>query len=249
MQLTTGFEIPNHKGRHANIALAIANPLGGIDQLLHGSRHLRGWGLPALPDPRLYIVRGFDSLARRFKYEVNPRFGNTRPSNSALRAPFRLELEVSLNLGPPMALQQLERWVQVGRNRPGQKLTVDDLKKKYRRNVPNPYAEILEESDSLLLSAEQEKALEAVQLEYLNGTDSLWSPLTEYLAGLGKSFDSKDALRRQEETIDAVWEYSRLHVQKTLGTILSPIQIKLLPWVPALLYNAKKGLRVRIFSG
>jgi hypothetical protein len=248
MQLTKNFEIPRHKGRYANVALAIANPLGGIDQLLHGSTNLRGWGLPAFPDPRLYTVRGFDSLARRFRYEVNPRFGFTRPANSAVRAPFRLEVAVSLSVGPPMALQQLERWVQVGRSRPGPKLTVDDLKKKYRRNVPNPYAQILEESDSLLLSAEQEKALEAVQLEYLNGTDSLWTPLTEYLAGLGKSFDSKEALRRQEETIEAVWEYSRMHVQKTLGTILSPIQIKLLPWVPAMLYGAKKSLRVRIFS-
>ena len=93
---------------------AIANPLGGIDQLLHGSTNLRGWGLSAVPDPRLYSVRGFDSLARQFKYEVNPRFGITSPANSSVRAPFRLELAVSLSVGPPMALQQLERWVQVG---------------------------------------------------------------------------------------------------------------------------------------
>jgi hypothetical protein len=249
MQLTKNFEIPNLKGRYANIALAIANPLGGIDQLLHGSAHLRGWGLPALPDPRLYSVRGFDSLAHRFQYEVNPRFGNTRPANSVVRAPFRLELDVSLNIGPPLSLQQLERWIGAGRSRPGPKLTVDDLKKKYRRNVPDPYTAILEESDSLLLSAEQEKALQAAQAEYVRGIDSLWTPLTEYLAGLGNQFDSKEALRRQEETIDAVWEYSRLNSQKTFGTILSPVQINLLPWLPKMLYNAKKALRIRMFMG
>jgi hypothetical protein len=247
MQLTKDFEIPNLKGRYANVALYIANPLGGIDQLLHGSAHLRGWGVPAFPDPTLYTVRGFDSLNRRFRYEVNPRFGNTRPATSLVRAPFRLEVEVSLNVGPPLSLQQLERWIGAGRNRPGSKLTPEELKTRYRRNVPDPYAAILEESDSLLLSAEQEKALKATQTEYLRGVDSLWTPLTEYLAGLGNSFDSKEVLRRQEETIDAVWEYSRLNAQKTLGTILSPIQVKLLPWEPAMLYTAKEALHIRIF--
>jgi len=230
MQLTKSyFEIPNSNGRTANVALHIFNPLGGIDQLVHGSAHLRGWGLPAFPDPTLYTVRGFYSPTHRFQYEVNPRFGNTRPANSIVRAPFRLELEVSLNVGPPLPLQQLERSMGAGRNRPGPKLTPNDLKKRYKRNVPDPYAAILEESDSLLISADQEKALEAVQTEYLRGVDSLWTPLTDYLAALGNSFDSKEALRRQEETVDAVWEYSRLNVQKTLGTILSPVQINLLP--------------------
>jgi len=105
------------------------------------------------------------------------------------------------------------------------------------------------QGDSLLISAEQEKALQTVQTEYLRGVDSLWTPLTDYLAALGNSFDSKEALRRQEETVDAVWEYSRIHVQKTLGTILSPVQINLLPWVPALLYKAKKAVHIRIYTG
>jgi hypothetical protein len=249
MQLTKDFEIPNSNGRSANVAFHIFNPLGGIDQLLHGSARLRGWGLPTLPDPTLYTVRGFDSLSRHFQYEVNPRFGNTRPVNSIVRAPFRLELEVSLNVGPPLSLQQLERSMGAGRTRPGPKLTPNELKKRYKRNVPDPYAAILEESDSLLISADQEKALEAVQTEYLRGADSLWTPLTDYLAALGNSFDSKEALRRQEETVDAVWEYSRIHVQKTLGTILSPVQINLLPWEPALLYKAKKAVRIRIYMG
>ena len=64
-----------------------ANPLAGLDQLVHGGDHLRGWGLPAAPDPILYYVRGFDPAAKRFIYDVNPRFGNTRPSVSAKALP------------------------------------------------------------------------------------------------------------------------------------------------------------------
>jgi len=247
MQVRKSFEIPNLKGRYADLSLYIANPLAGIDQLLHGSANLRGWGTSTFPDPRLYTVSGFDSLTHRFRYDVNPRFGNTSPANSAVRVPFRVELEVSLNVAPPMSLQQLERWVGSGRTRPGRKLTLDELKTRYRRNVPDPYDAVLEESDSLLLSAEQATALKAAQTEYLHGVDSLWTPLAEYLAGLGNSFDSKEVLRRQEETIDEVWEYSRVNVQKSFGTVLSPIQLNLLPWEPAMLYNAKKMPHIRIF--
>ncbi len=128
-----------------------------------------------------------------------------------------------------MSLQQLDRSMGAGRTRPGPRLTANELKTRYRRNVPDPYPAIMEETDSLLISAEQEKALQAVETEYLRGIDSLLTPLADYLAARGDLFDSKEALRRQEETVDAVWEYSRIHVQKTLDNILSQVQMTLLP--------------------
>jgi hypothetical protein len=249
-QIGTQFEIPHSLGRWVAVSLGVANPLGGLDQLLHGSSRLKGWGLPAFPDPVLYNVRGFDSATNRFRYEVNPRFGNTQPANSVIRDPFRLTLDVSMNVGPAVQMQQLERWIGAGRGkRSGPRLTAEELKKKYSRNVPNPYSDILEESDSLLLTANQERAIDSVQKDYLHGVDSLWTPLTEYLAALGDTFDPKDAVNRQEAVTDAAWEFSRLHVQRSLGTILSPVQLKLLPWEAGLLYTAKKPLRVRMFSG
>ena len=249
--LSTYFEIPRSLGRYVTVSLAIANPLGGLDQLLHGSSHLRGWGLQAFPDPVLYNVRGFDSSAKRFRYQVNPRFGNTQPANSIIRSPFRLTLDVSIStIGPAFPMQQLQRLVSAGRGgRPGPKLSAADLKKRYSRSVPDPYRAILEQSDSLLLTAEQEKAIEAVQADYLRGMDSVWTPLVDYLAALGDTFEAKEAVKRQEETSDAAWEFTRLHVQKNLGTILSPIQLKLLPWPAGMLYTAKKSLHIRMFTG
>lgn len=246
--LSTMFEIPNSLHRYVTISLAISNPLGGLDQLLHGSSHLRGWGLQAFPDPILYNVRGFDSTAKSFRYEVNPRFGNTQPATSIIRSPFRLTLDISTNIGPSFPMQQLERLVSAGRaGHPGQRLDAAALKKRYSRSVPDPYAAILEESDSLLLTAEQQKAIEAAQTDYLRGMDSVWTPLADHLAGLGDTFDAKEAVRRQEETSDAAWEFTRLHVQKTLGPILSPIQLKLLPWPAGFLYTAKGARGIRMF--
>jgi hypothetical protein len=248
--LSTQFEIPNSLHRYVSISLAISNPLGGLDQLLHGSSHLRGWGLQAFPDPVLYNVRGFDSTARSFRYEVNPRFGNTQPATSIIRSPFRLTLEVSINnIGPSFPMQQLERLVSAGRRgNPGTRLDAAALKKRYSRSVPEPYAAILEEGDSLLLTAEQEKAIEAAQADYLRGMDSVWTPLADHLAGLGDTFDAKEAVKRQEDTSDAAWEFTRLHVQKTLGAIMSPIQLKLLPWPANFLYVAKtaRGFRMMV---
>jgi len=140
-------------GRYVSrLNIAIDNPLGGLDELLHGG-HLRGWGNPAAPDPTLYQVRGFDPSARRFTYQVNPRFGDSRPANTALRTPFRVSVEARLNLSTPVAQQQLHRFLSAGRNgNPGKRLTVADLKRRYARNVPDLYGGILEESDSLLLT-------------------------------------------------------------------------------------------------
>src|SRR5262249_23295046 len=59
----------------ATISLGIANPLTGIDALVHGSNNLHGWGAPASTDPNLLFVQGFDQTAQRYIYTVNPRFG------------------------------------------------------------------------------------------------------------------------------------------------------------------------------
>jgi hypothetical protein len=241
-----------HTDKHiASISLALLNPLGGLDQLLHGSSHLRGWGAQPFLDPVLYNVRGFDPMTNQFRYEVNPRFGNTPPAASIVRSPFRVTLSISTNIGPDFGLQQLQRAVSAGRTgHPGPRLSEADLKKRYARSVPDPYAAILEESDSLLLTADQSKAIDSVHAEYLHGMDSVLTPLAEYLAALGDTFDAKEALKHQEETIDAAWDFARLHVQKSLSSILSPIQVKLLPWPAGYLYNAKKPIRgVRAFIG
>ena len=77
----------------------------------------------------------------------------------------------------------------------------------------------------------------------------MWTGLAEYLVALGDTYDAKEALDRQEETTDAAWEYSRQNIQRTLSKILSPIQLKLLPWVSKLLYNANKPVHIRLYSG
>ncbi len=247
-QLAFDFTLPG-TSRRTNVALAFANPLGGIDQLIHGADHLRGWGSPAMPDPVLYNVRGFDATNNRFKYDVNPRFGNTSPANTTFRSPFRVTLDVRFDLGTSLPQQQLGRWLKPGRaGRPGPRLSAAELKRRYARNVPNPYARILQETDSLLLTRDQVEAIQRVQTTYVQRMDSLWTSLADYLAGLGDQFNSAEALKRQESATDDAWELSRADIQRTLPTILSPVQLQLLPFPADLLYKSKdKLVGIRIF--
>jgi hypothetical protein len=86
--------------RRTAITLGLVNPLTGIDQLLHGDR-VRGWGQPNRVDGTLLYVRGFDHASRRFRYEVNPRFGDASPARTVTTAPFQVTLDVRVSLSPP----------------------------------------------------------------------------------------------------------------------------------------------------
>jgi len=246
-QLAYSGKMPITK-QYGSISLALSNPLGGLDQLLHGANHLHGWGTPAFPDPVLYRPTAFDPGTDRFSYAVNPRFGNTRSSNTLLRVPFRVSIDVSLSVGRPLPQQMLNRWLKPGRNgRTGPRLSVTELKRRYARNVPDPYSSILEESDSLLLTRDQAEAIQKADTAYRQRIDSVWTALSEYLAGLGDNYNSAEALKRQEAAVDEGWEVSRLDVQRTLPKILSPIQLKLLPGIPEMLFKAKEKIQIRMF--
>lgn len=228
--------------RVTSIALTFVNPLGGLDQLLHGVDHLHGWGTQPSPDPVLYYVRGFDAAARRFRYDVNPRFGATNPQSTILRAPFRVTLDVSVDLGRNIFLQQIERSLKRGRRGfPGPRLTVDELKLRYAINVPDPYSAILLDPDVLLLSESQIGALQQAQGRWLSRRDMLLTELATYLAALPDEYDVRAALLLQQETISRGWELARTETQENLPRILSVPQLRVVPGVAAALMRAKPG--------
>ena len=230
-----------------DVTINFANPLGGIDQLLHGANNLRGWGAPAVPDRTLYTVRGFDPSARAFLYDVNRRFGSTNPAATTLRAPFRLTLDVSVDIARSLPEQMLDSWLKAGRaGRAGPKITAADLYRRFSRTVPDPYAELLQQSDSLLLSDAEVTALQSADRQYRPRVDAMWNDLAAYLAALPDHFDFDAASRRVDDVTDDAWELTRLDIQRQLSAILAPAQQALLGGWAGQLFRARDRVHIRL---
>lgn len=145
-------------GRRLNFMVSAIDPLAGLDQLLHGSNNLHGWGQPSRPDPTLLYVRGFDPLNQRFIYEVNQRFGDNPASRTAIRQPFMIGLQGRYQIGPDRQRELLEarlRALSAGPNG-------IDMRAIVNRVAPNPVLTIIELKDTLQLTPAQITSLQTI---------------------------------------------------------------------------------------
>lgn len=228
--MTTLFITPYipRTNERARIALSLANPLTGIDLLLHGRDGLRGWGSGALPDPTLYHVTGFNATEDRFEYRVNPRFGSNSPSTTTLRAPFRATLELSFRLGRSPSEQRLEQRLRITPARVGTRASADTIKARYSRNFQDIYGILVRLADSLALSREQLEQIEVRRGIMRARGDSLYGALAKEFAELQQDYDVKAALKREQAADSVNWQYN-YDERPFLQALLTPGQIRLLP--------------------
>jgi hypothetical protein len=227
--------IPNIPKTNNNVSasLNLANPLGGLDQLLHGSDKLRGWGAIPFIDGTLYQVRGFDPQARSFSYQVNPRFGNTNPSVTTFRTPFRITLDVRVNYGRSPQEQALELNLRIKPPLVGTRASADTLKARYMGTIgtggfSDIYRIMLRYADSLALTREQTEKVQARQKILISKADSIYTELAQYLFALAPNYDAREAAKRARDTGNNMWTviYAETPFLKEL---LTPGQIRLLP--------------------
>jgi hypothetical protein len=138
-----------HLDRRLTLSLSTVNMLGGLDQLFHGAGDLHGWGQTLRPDPTLMSVVGFDDADNRFLYRINDRFGNTRGSANAFRAPFQLAIQARYAVGPDPARSRLQAAFGSGRG------GASDFFSRIDRLMPNPVRAIIALRDTLGLSGDQ----------------------------------------------------------------------------------------------
>lgn len=229
-----------------DLTINLANPLGGLDELLHGN-HLRGWGGPAVLDQTLYTVRGFDAANQRFLYDVNQRFGSTSASSTTLRAPFRITLDASIDLARSLPDQMLDRWLRSGRaGRSGPRMSAAELARRFQTTVPDPFFELLQQSDSLLLTGDQVKALQAVDSRYRSIMDARWKSLGDELAALPDDYDFGAATHLVDGITDDLWELTRVEVRQRLAEILSASQTAMLGGWAGQFFRASDRMHVRL---
>jgi hypothetical protein len=220
--------MPSRWGSRVKPSLYFQNVLAGFDQLVHGAGSMRGWGSPVSPDPVLLVPRGFDPSAGRFRYDVNPRFADTRPDRMLWREPFRIVIDFSLELSTDFALQELRRAVEPVRAPEGwRRRSADSLTAFYLSGTSSIHKALLRESDSLFLSVPQIAALRRADSAYSEQVRSVYAPLGDYLAR-GNGAAGKTELDSANATSKAYWRIFWLQPE-IADSVLTPAQKELFP--------------------
>lgn len=215
-------------GRRTTLSLNFTNPLGGIDQLLHGN-NLRGWGTSAEPDPVLLVPRAFDAATQSFRYRVNPRFGDTRAANTLFRTPFRMSLDFSFDLTRDEAAQNLDRSLDpVKVNGAWRRPEASSIVRRYLARISSVHSVILYNADTLFLTRSQIEAFANADTAFRNDARAIYTALADSLAALPEKFDAHGAVemvrradRRYEELFWAQRDLPKAQ--------LTPVQSSALP--------------------
>lgn len=214
--------------QRASVSFSLSNPLGAADLLLNGSGHLRGWGQTPSPDQSLLYVRGFDAMAQRYRYEVNQRFGATRPQFMALRSPVVLTTSVRVDLGPTRERQNVAQWVGAGRDRPGSRLPASFYRSNGPGSILNPLSAILRQQDTLQLTSAQADSIAVMNRRYTYRSDSIWAPVGRSLGTLGADYDAGEAydrwIRARRAQVDML-----IRMAPAVNALLTPVQRRRLP--------------------
>jgi hypothetical protein len=218
--------------KRATVTLTISNPIALADLAVHGSGDLRGWGQNVPPDQNLLVVRGFDPVSRRYRYDVNQRFGSTRPQQSTTaQLPF-VSFGVSIDVGVPRERQLLTQYLDIGRRDDRDRLAAAQFANFGKSSIPNPMGMILLQSDSLRLTRAQADSIADLAKDFGSFADSLWLPVGQYFAGLPASYSTADAFARyadaRAKTVDHL-----ITLVPVVKEILTPAQERRLPPVLA----------------
>lgn len=197
--------------KRSTVSLTLQNPLALADLVAHGSRDVHGWGQSIQPDQALLFVRGFDPVTRQFKYDVNQRFGSTRPRQATNGAVPYVSIAVNLDVGSPRERQMLEQRLDAGRSRPGTRTEGQSLWELGVASIPNPMSMLVQQRDSLQLTRLQADSLAWLAHLFSVFADSVWTPASRELAALPDRYDRGEAYARyvsaRERTVDYLFTF------------------------------------------
>ncbi|WP_331049084.1 TonB-dependent receptor [Gemmatimonas sp.] len=215
--------------QRATLSFNVSNPLGAADLLMHGEKNLRGWGQQVFVDPSLLYVRGFDPVTKRYKYEVNQRFGATNPQFQQFRAPVTISAMLRYDIGATRERQVLTQALDRGRRTQGTKAQEAVIKAQFGTGgVPNPMATILRDQDTLKLSSTQADSLAMMNRRYTVRLDSIWAPIAKRYADLPNGYNHdrvyQEYVKAREASIDILRGYA-----PAVRGLLSDAQLRRLP--------------------
>jgi hypothetical protein len=187
-------------GNRGFVTLLLTNVLGGVDQLVHGSNNLHGWGQQAFPDANLLTVRGFDPATNRFRYTVNPLFGSSSVFRNTFRSPFIVTLDVRMEVGPDRETQYVNLAMRPRAGEKGDSLTLEQIKSRVAGQPFNPIDRIVQQKDSLKLTPAQVDTLSKMSHVYAVTRDSMMTDLARFLLARHGNYGGEAVRERWHST-------------------------------------------------
>lgn len=223
------------------VRIVLTNVAAGMDMLLHRGKP-QGWGQPAYDDPVLYLVRGFDTTAARFRYAVNPQFGSATAMRAAHPNPFRVSLDVTLEIGRSQERRMMEQ--RLAARAEGIPLTRKEIAERLAWQGPALFERLLSLRDSIALTSLQADTLSEWSRRHSAFRDSVYAGLAGFLEGQHGVYASKDVQQRWHDAIAAV-RWHEWHFREPLRRLLTRTQSEAVfseraPAVPRLLLMDRK---------
>jgi hypothetical protein len=177
------------------------------------------------------VPRGFDASTGRYRYDVNPRFADTRPGRTLTRDPFRIVIDFSVDLAVNYDVQQLRRALEPVKVPGGgwARRTADSLAAFYLSRTSSVHKALLAESDSLFLSASQIAQLRRADSVYAARVRGLYVPLGQFLASRPGE-PAKAELDTVTATEKAYWKVF-WEQPEVAGAIVTRSQLQFVPFI------------------
>jgi hypothetical protein len=187
-----------------SVRLILNNVVGGIDQLLHGSKSLRGWGQPTVPETQLLRVEGFNQGTNQFRYAVNPSFGSSSPSMVIGGNPFTVSIAARVDLGEDRETHFLTNLSNSVTFDQSAEVAARRIKTRLLQPRRNDFDRILQLRDSLDLTSEQAKLISEMSVTYVASRDSIYDQFAAYLASTLRHYRSNAVRDRWHEAVSSV---------------------------------------------
>jgi hypothetical protein len=210
-------------GRRLQVQVGLTNPLAGLDQLIHGADHLRGWGQPTFVDNTLLYVKGFDQNTNQFRYTVNERFGGNALARSALRNPFQISLTARLQVGVDRQRQLLEGMLNAGGSTNSTRPAMD-FRAIVRRLAPDPMTPLTDMKDILKLTPEQIAKIKAISDSLNAKTEAVIKRVEDEMKKTEKSGGDLQTLFPKLQPILQDGRNNYLEATQALQKVLTPEQ-------------------------
>ncbi|HEX5436154.1 MAG TPA: carboxypeptidase regulatory-like domain-containing protein [Gemmatimonadaceae bacterium] len=230
-------------GHRLNFTVTTVNGMGALLRVLGLSNTALGrlTSPNYLLDPALLYVDGFDPASKRFRYRVNQQFGEARARrlrNNRFSGPFQVQVGAEIAFGGPSHQSLAQQLGLVASSKKEPAVSPEQVRRRLRSLTSNPLSPLLELRDSLALTPQQVKHLQAQSVAFDASADSIFAPLAQYVAQHGPKIEDKELEKRMAALLPAIHDLMLTTIQHAAAELTDAQEQRLPPYLRSVLKDA-----------